>query len=769
MTDSFLNPLGPSSPSAPQAAGGNPAASASEPPSIVIGEGQGPMLFDMQNELICVKQPPLPGVIIFVHGVNSEGEWYKGAEEGLCKGLNRRLARLDDQLNHSGVIGGQMSPVQYTDSLTPDGFLNPKLWAGNYIKPDPSFSPVIHFRWGYKANKEELKEYGDKIFLNEKNYWGGGPFANGCSSLPDLWHEGLDDRIFGWISVQALNPTTRPLYRTPPRTYGVLAALRLAKLVESIRKKQANVPITIVCHSQGNMVGLTAAFFGDQLEAVTDRWGNTGRCVADAYVLANPPYSLANTDTGMDTWAQRDIKDSKHRRGRETYEARTKTLRAFLDIIRARSAFEMPADKLDREMGNCRTSEKGKPYSADADRKSHGLNGYTHGRVTLYCCPHDQVISAVTVQGIGWRGLGYIDDDKKEPSKELIDIGAEGVLTQRVFATHWKVGEVGDYRYWENDWRHGKEGTKPGFWFPPSPPAKFGLVRAWSGNENPIAKLFTTASAPVFYLVTLVTSSFKMFPVNADPPKYWTVTANAPALDEPFAPQTFRSNDPHNPILVKDGNAESDFNEGYDTPAAARNAEKADKKSDDPYDTYQSQSPDDVAKGDVNSEASQRYEDHAILRMRARRDGRKAWVDENGNVIGEDGKSDAPEGYQEWHNEQVVEILDAGKLNNPTNHSTTMTNPDHAQKALAYDVAIGLCYLSPKDLTELRIEADWRFGSAMADDHPSHKYSKYFELGKLEKKFLSEWVADKDSEAKRPEKIVDERENELYLKIGGGV
>ncbi|WP_230963191.1 hypothetical protein [Burkholderia cepacia] len=773
MTDSFLNPLGPSSPGASPATGGEAGIHARKR-RVVVGEGQGPTLFNQHSELICVKQQPLPGVIIFVHGVNSEGEWYKGAEDGLCKGLNRRLARLDDQLDHKGVVGGQMSPVHYTDSLTPDGFLNPDLLPDTYIKPNPSFSPVIHFRWGYKANKEELKEYGDKIFLNEKNYWGGGPFANGCSSLPDLWHEGLDDRIFGWISVQAMNPTTRPLYRTPPRTYGVLAALRLAKLVESIRRKQANVPITIVCHSQGNMVGLTAAFFGDQLPEVTDPWGNTGRCVADAYVLANPPYSVANTDTGMDTWSQRRVKDSKGGRGRETYEARTQTLRAFLDIIRARSAFEPPADKLDKEMGNCRTSEKGKAYSAAADRSAHGLNGYTHGRVTLYCCPHDQVISAVTVQGIGWRGLGRVKDESKEdgPSKELIDVGADGVLTQRVFATHWEVGKVGDYGYWLNDWRHGKTGTTPGFWFPPSPPAKFGLVRALSGNENPIAMLFSTLSAPVLYLVTLATSSFKLFPVNANPPEFWTVNADAPALDEPFTPKTYRSNDLDNPIKVKDGDAESNFNEGYDTPASARNAEKKDKKSDDPYDTYQSQSPDDIAKGDVNSEASQRYEDHAILRMRARRDGRKAWVDDEGNVMGEDGTSDAPEGYKEWHNEQVVDILDAGKLNNPTNHSTTMTNPEHAQKALAYDVAIGLCYLSPQDFTELRIEADWRFGEALPENHPSKHYADYFESGVM--------VAGKDAmpvhvwvknakEAKRPEKIVDERENELYLKIGGGV
>ena len=125
-----------------------------------------PPLFDTDSEYRCVKPSPLPGVVIFVHGVNSDGEWFTPAEEGLCKGLNRRIGRLDDQVEHPH---GQLKPVQYIDSLTPDGFINPDMSAKTYIKSDPSFSPVIHFRWGYKANQEELKEFGDKVFLNEQN------------------------------------------------------------------------------------------------------------------------------------------------------------------------------------------------------------------------------------------------------------------------------------------------------------------------------------------------------------------------------------------------------------------------------------------------------------------------------------------------------------------------------------------------------------------------------------------------------------------------
>ncbi len=36
---------------------------------------------------------PHPCLVIFVHGVNSEGEWYNAAERHICAGLNDRLGR----------------------------------------------------------------------------------------------------------------------------------------------------------------------------------------------------------------------------------------------------------------------------------------------------------------------------------------------------------------------------------------------------------------------------------------------------------------------------------------------------------------------------------------------------------------------------------------------------------------------------------------------------------------------------------------------------
>ncbi|RQV54640.1 T6SS effector phospholipase Tle3 domain-containing protein, partial [Burkholderia sola] len=394
---------------------------------------------------------------------------------------------------------------------------------------------------------------------------------------------------------------------------------------------------------------------------------------------------------------------------------------------------------------------------AQEDRARHGLNESTYGRVTAYCCPHDQVISAVTVQGIGWRG---IDEN------ELNDIGVPGVLTQRVFASGFKVGVQKRYRYREDDWRHGKEGTTSGFWYPPSPPAKFNLIGALKGNESVFGVAATLASAPIMFFVTQISSTLNMFRVNANPPKGWSVVADAPALDEPFPPQALRFG---KPIETKDGNATSDFNEGNDPPAAWRDASKseADKRADDPYDQYEAKNKDSVAQGTAESEAGQRYEDRALMRMEARRTLNTEWLDGDGHVIGEDGKSEMPEGYKEWRDKQIVDWLDRGAINSPTNHSTTMTNPEHAEKALAYDVAVGLCYLTEKQLKSLRVEADWRMGQGIPDGHPNKKYFDYFSRGFLGDLPTQEWAHMEKGEGNIPDAIVDEREGEFYLKVGG--
>jgi len=715
-----------------------------------VGGGATVALFDMENVCQFVMQMPLPGIVIFVHGVNSEGEWFTESEQGLCAGLNRRLGRLDDQLAHTGVAAGQMTPARYLDSLTADGFLNPEMKPDTYVTDDPSFSPVIHFRWGYKANKEEFHEFGDKIMLNEKNYWGGGPFQNGCSSLADLWSEGINDRVFLWLTAQHVNPAeTRPVYSTPHRNYGAMGALRLAKLIGSIRSKQADMPITIVCHSQGNIVGMSAAFLGDQLPPVTDPNGKSGPCVADSYVLCNPPYSLVPS-IKADKWTQRGTTDPEGNPGRETYDARKNTLKNYFAILEKRATAEMDPARIDKRMRNTRRSPtSGLAYHANDDRAAHGLDRKTYGRATLYCCPHDQLVSVSTVQGFGWRGLSQ---------EEINATGGAGVFSQRVFASGFKVGEQGAYHYWEDDWRYGKGATE-GFWYPPSPSARFGLKRAVESNENIVTKALNFVIAPLLYGFTAIVK----IPINADPPKGWTIPVTAPALPELFLPESRRYG---KPILTKDGEAESVFNEDLDRTPSARDASKAEKRDDDPYDMYKANSPDANPQGDWKSEASQRYEDHATLRLKARREKHESWTDKDGNVFGEDRPADAKEDYRDWRKKEINSMLADGEKANPTNHGTIMTNPMHAEKALAYDVAIGVCELGAKEIQQFRLEADWRFVQGLGPEHPHYKYSEYFETGKMDGKPLHEWIAQ-TTEAQRPAAIEDHRDGGPVLKLTG--
>jgi hypothetical protein len=46
----------------------------------------------------------LPGVVIFLHGVNDPGASYESVETGLCQGVNERLDRRDLKAGRYGLI-----------------------------------------------------------------------------------------------------------------------------------------------------------------------------------------------------------------------------------------------------------------------------------------------------------------------------------------------------------------------------------------------------------------------------------------------------------------------------------------------------------------------------------------------------------------------------------------------------------------------------------------------------------------------------------------
>ncbi|WP_334159408.1 T6SS effector phospholipase Tle3 domain-containing protein [Oryzomicrobium sp.] len=634
---------------------------------------------------------PLPGVYIFVHGVNSDGEWFEQAEQGLCAGLNDRLKRRDAHMAHPDV--GTLTAPTYHPELTDDGFIDRKFNHKRFIKKD-GYSPVIRFRWGYKADDAALKEYGDKIWLNELHAWGGGPFANGCTNLPDAWGEGLNPRLFLWVSAQHLNTTSgRRVYDCPPRSYYAHAAHRLARLVQRIREKQKDIPITIVCHSQGNIIGMAAAFIGDTLDA---------DAVADRYVLANPPYSLV-PDNLMESWSQRG--DG----GRQTGAARMETLKAFVDLIGARKGKGQPAGPVNDRMAHRSPKDGSAPFAYDPAAEKDGP-----GRITLYFNPHDQLISVETIRGIGWMGL-----DRKQ--LDTVDPGGK-TFVQRVFAEGKIVGktvsktegktegkaegktgeEIDSYDFWKENARGSKTPGTGSFFYPASPKAKYVLENALDPGEGVVVKVLSLLTVLVIKpLVDYVIAK----PVNAAPPKNWTTPINAPALPEPFLPRSVRYG------------KEGDFDQGHDPDRDALSQENP-KDGTDPLNAK--------GEGDRNTQAALRYQYRAEVRLSARR-AKKASAD--GTVPGDPGGPEADEEWNAWAKKEQMALLNGADQNNSVDHGTIMTNPAHAQKALAWDVAIGMAKLSLEDWLTFRKVADWRL---MDDKTDPDKFGLYFKSGKLE-------------------------------------
>jgi pimeloyl-ACP methyl ester carboxylesterase len=672
---------------------------------------------------------PLPGIVILVHGVNSDGEWYEATERGLCAGLNDRLGRRSDQMKYPGATSGQLTPIQYMDELTGDGYINPKIDSNNFFNMGNACSPVIRFRWGYKAAGEELQMFGDKIYLNEQNYWGGGPFANGCTSLPDLWSEGLSEKLFLWMQVQHMNPVNdRHVYACPPRAYYVLAAYRLAKLIEAIRKAQADVPITIVCHSQGNMIGMAAAFLGDRLQHVTDADGKSGPCVADNYILANAPYSLVK-DNFSENWTQSNLVDPHGNTGRQSHAARIATLAAFVAILRQRKELnaQQTTERIERAMANGAHG-----FNAANDRKERGVDGSTYGRVTLYCNPHDQVISALTVQGIGWRGMTLA---------EFKATDAHGVLVQRVFAQGFAVGdpEKCKYHYWQNHWRQPASGSQD-FWQPQSKIAYYSIKKGLEASNSLLGCLFTIFMAPVMALVTGIARQR----VNALPDADWEIPVNAPPLRPSFLPQSLRFG------------AVTEFDQGYDAPGASRDKNRVRDVGDRYAGDRAVPAGDgstDAALGNSRDEASLRYEHHALLRLRAKREG---LYESGAQVVEEDEPEKASAKYIAWQNKQIKVSLAETVDTAATDHSTIFTNPMHAEKALAYDVAVGVCHITRNKLNGFLKFADWRRMDAQQET-AFQIFSEHFDTGAIRGVPVSKWINNPVNNLNLPKKISDSR------------
>jgi len=344
-------------------------------------------------------QPPLqlPGLIIFVHGVNSEGEWYEYAEKALCDGLNKRLGLLDKDKKHQ-LLANQYAGAHWNE----DG----SIW----ITPprritEEGRSPVIRFYWGYRAAADEADKYaiplknkkGDNYYdLSSEErkskgpwFWGGGPFQNGCNQLVSLWSERGFHKFPAVLgiplpfSTQLMNgERDRLLATAPPRHYYAHAAGRLADLIKTIRKTHPEDTVTVLSHSQGTMIALAAA----AMEA------------PDALFVMNSPYAL---DNELTTYVSYPISEIISPEAREA---------TFADIVKKVAENKTRLKK--QGCGNLLAGVSSDGESWTPDGKTHaGLpERDNHGTTWIYCNPHDRVMGSAPLRSIGWQGLPNTKD-----------------------------------------------------------------------------------------------------------------------------------------------------------------------------------------------------------------------------------------------------------------------------------------------------------------------------------------------------------------------
>ena len=594
--------------------------------------------------------------------------------------------------------------------LLHDGSMDRELSGKNFIA-DAGRSPVIRFRWGYKLAGEdntdpgavdEDKEYkqSGKTWLNEMDAWGGGPFQNGTTALPYMWGLGLDDRVFWWLYANMFPIEGREVYAAPPRAYYAHAAHRLKELIKAIRAKQKDCPITVVCHSQGNMVTLGAALLGE-----------TEGAIADTYILCNPPYSLESlgmdkvvnhNQAGLSNHNQADPLDPKTAVGQfgsVTTEARMNTFANFLNAVRQRASVGQSLEAINCKMAHRDGDEPIFELAEFPDQPPEipvpGSDRDNRGRVFLYCNPHDQVIGATPVQGIGWKGVS---------EAQFEQLNCDDVLFQRVWAQPggdqnppFQVGHPKwtRYRYWADN--HDPKQ----FWYPKPPVMRYAL--SLNPSQGVVSRIVTIVTAPVIWVLSRVFN----FSINDDPPKDWAVTINAPALREPVTPASVR--------YGKTG----DFDQGKD-PAA--DVQKLGSEADKAQLEYEMKARIEAAKRrkEINDEEDERK---ATKRM----------LEENPNA---------------------------------TDHSTILTNPMHAQKVLAYDVAVGWLdetKITPQDMEQFRQFAHWMF---LKEAEPNKEaFDDYWESG-LFKKHQVKYTYDLEHMAREAPGIDDARERSIvgYVK-----
>ena len=352
-------------------------------------------------------QRALPGVTILVHGVNDVGEAYPAQEAGLCQGWNERLNRKD-------LTPGEYPPIDPNQVLDdPDATLYQR--ASNTDLVSRNRSPVVPFYWGFREVEKKIdknqphSQWVDRSGnrLDRRGIKQGGPFVNATSSIPDMWSEGAGGAVFNAVK----HSPTHPLLKAPSRTYMVLAAKRLAMLIQAVRLRYKHDVVNLICHSQGSVIALLA-------QAYLHKWSARP---ADCLVLNNSPYSLLETTVDR-------ISDTGYRQ--QTTHARMQTLINLTNHIwnqkYATPAFAELSD-VKKSYGLCGLEWGDKKRCPDTGSKIAYSDRDNRGRVYLYFSPEDSTVGLTNVRGIGW--LGVPDTLNQKPC--LVALGAG--FRQRIF------------------------------------------------------------------------------------------------------------------------------------------------------------------------------------------------------------------------------------------------------------------------------------------------------------------------------------------------
>ena len=372
----------------------------------------------------------LPGVVIFLHGVNDPGASYESVETGLCQGVNERLDRPDLKAGRYGAVYSAAREVprevlsndQSAVLDDPDTYLYRRDTAAPKTR-----SLMIPFYWGYRAAPEHVKrdDAGDPFRMRNQfqDVHGnrldrhfakaGGFFVNATNNLQEMYGEGFKPN-WKTATVEDWKPKNHLLFaNAPPRQYFVLAAHRLAMLISEIRRVSPDETITLMGHSQGTLIALLA-----QAQLV-----DKGQRCADTVIMVDSPYSVLPKVTPKDH----------------------DTLATLIRIVTAvtQSPHTQPPLSALREAKTYggRTGPRWSPAQGTRKDKIGNLTVFperdNRGKVYLYFCPDDTTVALDDVRGIGTYGVPDATPDGLPAMKALQSLG----FYQRLWTKRHRDGD----------------------------------------------------------------------------------------------------------------------------------------------------------------------------------------------------------------------------------------------------------------------------------------------------------------------------------------